>query len=163
MLKKLFGKKETLENLVSPITGNILKIEAVPDDMFSQKMLGDGIAVEPTEGIVVSPLDGEVVQFFPTKHAVGIQGNNGLEVLIHIGLETVALNGEGFEGYVQQGDKVRAGDKLISFDLELIKEKADSIVSPVVITNFDQVQELVKSEGSTANHGESVLLKVKIK
>lgn len=112
---------------------------------------------------MVSPLDGEVVQFFPTKHAVGIRGNNGLEVLIHIGLETVALNGEGFEGYVQQGDKVRAGDKLISFDLELIKEKADSIVSPVVITNFDQVQELVKSEDSTANHGESVLLKVKIK
>jgi len=123
MLKKLFSKKETFDNLVSPMTGNVVKMEDVPDDMFSQKMLGDGIAIEPAEGTVVAPLDGEIIQFFPTKHAVGIRGNSGLEVLIHIGLETVALNGEGFEGYVQQGDKVRAGDKLISFDLDLKKKR----------------------------------------
>ncbi|WP_085994124.1 PTS sugar transporter subunit IIA [Oceanobacillus senegalensis] len=163
MLKKLFGKKEMQDNLVSPMTGNVINIEDVPDGMFSQKMLGDGIAVEPREGTVVAPFDGEVVQFFPTKHAIGIRGNNGLEVLIHIGLETVALNGEGFHDYVQQGDHVKAGDKLISFDMELVKERADSIISPVVITNFDSVEELVKSKEKAVLRGESVLLTVRMK
>lgn len=163
MLKNLFRKKEAVESLIAPITGNIIAMEDVPDEMFSKKMLGDGIAIEPTEGIVVAPLDGEVVQFFPTKHAIGIRGNNGLEVLIHIGLETVALNGEGFQGYVQQGDKVKAGDKLITFDLDFIREKADSIISPVVITNSDIVETLTKTGEPTVTRGNSELLTVKLK
>jgi sugar PTS system EIIA component len=164
MLKKFFReKKESEETLVAPITGNTVAIEGIPDEMFSQKMLGDGMAIEPTEGVVVSPLDGEVIQFFPTKHAVGIRGINGLEVLIHIGLETVALNGEGFEGHVQQGDQVKAGDKLVTFDLEFIKEKADSIISPVVITNLDIVDTLTKTSDPTVHRGESVLLTAKFK
>ena len=121
MLKKLFGKKETLVTVMSPITGNVVKIEDVPDQVFSQKMIGDGIGIEPTEGIVVAPMDGEIVQIFPTNHAVGIRDKNGLEILIHIGMETVAMQGEGFTGHVTQGDKVKAGDKLVSFDLDLVK------------------------------------------
>lgn len=162
MLKNFFKKKETTETLLSPLTGNVVKMVDVPDEVFSQKMMGDGIAIEPTEGIVVAPFDGEVAQFFQTKHAVGIRGTSGLEVLIHIGLETVALNGEGFEGFVKQGDHVKAGDKLVSFDLEHIKAKADSIISPVVITNGDMVGSLTKSEETVVTYGKSALLTVKM-
>ncbi len=81
-------------------------------------MVGDGIAIEPSEGIVVAPFDGEIVQLFPTKHAIGLRGKSGLEVLIHIGLETVSLQGEGFEAFIKQGDQVKMGDKLITFDMD---------------------------------------------
>lgn len=160
---KLFSKKAAVEELVAPMSGKVVQIEDVPDEVFSRKMIGDGIAIEPDEGVVVSPVDGEVVQFFPTKHAVGLKTKSGLEILIHIGMETVALNGEGFEGFVQQGDRVKAGDKLVSFDLEQIRERAESIISPVVITNFDAVDTLTKTAETSAKRGESVLLTVKMK
>ncbi|MEN0664597.1 PTS glucose transporter subunit IIA [Caldifermentibacillus hisashii] len=163
MFKKIFGKKETVESLLAPITGKVVEIEDVPDEMFNQKMLGDGIAIEPTEGVAVSPIEGEVVQLFPSKHAVGIRGNSGLEILIHIGLETVSLNGKGFEAHVQQGDKVKAGDKLISFDIDYIRENADSIITPVVITNSDIVDSLTKTGEATVTLGNSELLTVKLK
>ncbi|MGE8205355.1 PTS sugar transporter subunit IIA [Heyndrickxia sp. NPDC080065] len=163
MFKKLFGKKETTMTIVSPITGKVVKIEDVPDQVFSQKMIGDGIAIEPAEGVVVAPMDGEVVQIFPTKHAVGIRGKDGLEILIHVGMETVAMEGEGFNGHVVQGDQVKAGDKLVTFDLNLVKEKAESIISPVVITNFEAVVSLTKTEEIAVTRGESVLLQVKMK
>lgn len=86
-------------------------------------MMGDGVAIDPTEGVVVSPVDGEIVQLFHTKHAIGIKAKNGTEILIHVGLETVKMEGEGFEAHVSEGQAVKAGDKLISFDLELIREK----------------------------------------
>jgi len=163
MLKKLFGKKETLIDLIAPITGKVVKMEDVPDPVFSQKMMGDGMAIEPTEGVVVSPVHGEIVQIFPTNHAVGLRTQSGLEILIHIGMETVAMNGEGFKSHVAQGDKVKAGDKLVTFDLELVKEKAESTISPIVITNFDVVDSLTKAEGISVTRGESVLLQVKMK
>jgi len=163
MLKKLFKKKDTQESLISPITGTIVQLEDVPDEVFSQKMLGDGIAIEPTEGVVVAPISGEVVQFFPTKHAIGIQAKSGLEVLIHIGMDTVELNGEGFQGHVQQGDTVSAGDQLVTFDLEFVREKAKSIITPVVITNFDIVETLTKTGDKTVTRGNSTLLAVKLK
>ncbi|UOQ49646.1 PTS glucose transporter subunit IIA [Gracilibacillus caseinilyticus] len=160
MFKNLFGKKETIETLLAPLTGKLVNMEDVPDEMFSKKLLGDGLAIEPMEGTVVAPVDGEVVQFSDTKHAVGIQSKNGLELLIHIGLETVALKGEGFEGHVSQGEKVKAGDKLVTFDLPFIKEKADSIISPIVITNFVEVESLKKSEETNLVAGESTLMTV---
>ncbi|WP_375540704.1 PTS sugar transporter subunit IIA [Virgibacillus saliphilus] len=162
-MKNIFRKKETTETILSPFTGNVIKMEDVPDDVFSQKLMGDGIAIEPTEGIVVAPIDGEVIQFFHTKHAIGIRSTNGLEVLIHIGLETVALHGEGFEGFVKKGDHIKAGDKLITFDLGQIKVKADSIISPVVITNGDMVTSLIKSDEKMVTYGKSALLIVKTK
>ncbi|MEK5340617.1 PTS glucose transporter subunit IIA [Weizmannia sp. FSL W8-1119] len=160
---KLFSKKAAVEELVAPMSGKVVQIEDVPDEVFSRKMIGDGIAIEPDEGVVVSPVDGEVVQFFPTKHAVGLKTKSGLEILIHIGMETVALNGEGFEGFVQQGDRVKAGDKLVTFNLEQIRERAESIISPIVITNFDAVDTLTKTAETSAKRGESVLLTVKMK
>ncbi|OOE14852.1 PTS sugar transporter subunit IIA [Fictibacillus arsenicus] len=165
MFNKLFGKKEVKkeETIIAPLTGKIVSIEEVPDPTFSQKMMGDGIAIEPTEGVVVSPVDGEIVQFFHTKHAIGIQSESGAEILIHVGLETVNMNGEGFEGHVNVGDKVKAGDKLLSFDLDLIKEKAASTVTPIVITNGDAVESLDKRAASEAIKGETSLLQIKMK
>ncbi|KZE63787.1 PTS glucose transporter subunit IIA [Fictibacillus phosphorivorans] len=165
MFNKLFGKKEVKkeETVIAPLTGKIVNIEEVPDPTFAQKMMGDGIAIEPTEGVVVSPVDGEIVQFFHTKHAIGIQSEAGAEILIHVGLETVSMNGEGFEGHVNVGDKVKAGDKLLSFDLDLIKEKAASTVTPIVITNGDAVESLDKRAASEATKGETSLLQIKMK
>lgn len=100
-------RSEKEETVIAPLTGKIVNIEEVPDPTFAQKMMGDGIAIEPTEGVVVSPVDGEIVQFFHTKHAIGIQSEAGAEILIHVGLETVSMNGEGFEGHVNVGDKVK--------------------------------------------------------
>ncbi|MEW8971990.1 MAG: PTS glucose transporter subunit IIA [Mesobacillus sp.] len=145
MFKKLFGIKEeqvkTIQ-LLAPMTGKAVSLSSVPDPVFSEKMMGDGVAIEPSEGVVVSPVEGEILQVFPTKHAVGIRAKNGAELLIHIGLETVSLNGEGFETHVTQGDKVKEGDKLVTFDLSVISEKAKSTVTPVIITNTDQAAEL---------------------
>ncbi|ANX14281.1 PTS glucose transporter subunit IIA [Fictibacillus arsenicus] len=165
MFNKLFGKKEVKkeETIVAPLTGKIVSIEEVPDPTFSQKMMGDGIAIEPTEGVVVSPVDGEIVQFFHTKHAIGIQSESGAEILIHVGLETVNMNGEGFEGHVNVGDKVKAGDKLLTFNLDLIKEKAASTVTPIVITNGDAVESLDKRAASEATKGATSLLQIKMK
>ncbi|MEB1806363.1 MAG: PTS glucose transporter subunit IIA [Bacillaceae bacterium] len=147
MLKKLFGldkKKEipTEEVLHSPMNGTYVKVEDVPDPTFAQKMIGDGFAVEPSNGEVVSPVEGEIIQVFPTKHAIGIRSLSGAEVLIHIGIETVNMKGEGFEVFVKEGDKVQVGTKLVEFSLDLIKEKAASTITPIVITNADQLQSL---------------------
>lgn len=165
MFKKLFGKspKQTEETFIAPLTGTVKKIEDVPDPVFSQKMMGDGIAIEPTDGEVVSPVDGEIVQFFHTRHAIGIRSNTGLEILIHVGLDTVTMNGDGFTGHVKEGDKVKAGDKLISFDLELIKEKATSTITPVVITNGDMLESLEKLNETHSEKGITPLIQTKVK
>lgn len=165
MFKKLFGKspKQTEETFVAPLTGTVKNIEDVPDPVFSQKMMGDGIAIEPTEGEVVSPVDGEIIQFFHTKHAIGIRSNTGLEILIHVGLETVTMNGEGFTGHVNEGDKVKVGDKLISFDLDLVKEKATSTITPVVITNGDILEFLEKLNEPQCTKGVTALIQTKVK
>jgi sugar PTS system EIIA component len=165
MFKKLFGKKENeVVELTAPLNGKVIDVTEVPDPVFSQKMMGEGVAFEPIDGQVVSPVDGEVIQLFHTKHAIGIQTKSGLEILIHIGLETVALNGEGFEAFVQVGDKVKRGDKLISFDLDFIKEKAASIITPMIITNTDTiVANLEKNINTTGKAGETKVLTVTVK
>ncbi|RKL66583.1 PTS glucose transporter subunit IIA [Salipaludibacillus neizhouensis] len=165
MLKKLFGKKESVvERITAPINGKVVDITEVPDPVFSQKMMGEGIAIEPSDGNVVSPVDGEVVQVFPTKHAIGLKTKSGLELLIHIGLDTVNLDGEGFEAFVKAGDKVKRGDKLVSFDLEIINEKATSTISPLIITNMDEVVENVEKEFTeNAKTSETEVLIVTVK
>ncbi|OIU71327.1 PTS sugar transporter subunit IIA [Rossellomorea aquimaris] len=163
MLKKLFGKKEEAPKTVvasAPLTGTVKSLEEVPDPVFSQKMMGDGIAIDPSEGKVVSPVDGEIMQLFPTKHAVGIKAKNGAELLIHIGLETVSMNGEGFEAHVSEGSKVSKGDALITFDLDLVKEKAKSTITPIILTNGDNMGELVKKEAVSVTAGIEEVLEI---
>lgn len=166
--KKLFGNKtETASNnnnvLVAPATGSLVALEDVPDPVFAEKMMGDGLAVNPTEGVIVAPIDAEVLQVFPTKHAVGLKTSSNIEILIHIGLETVSMKGEGFEAHVKEGDKVKKGDKLISFDLDLVREKAKSTITPVIITNGDIVEKLEKTAESSLVKGETTYLTITTK
>lgn len=166
MLKKLFGKKtekQTEETVYAPLTGRLLNLEDVPDPVFSQKMMGDGMAIEPSEGILVSPVEGEIIQLFHTKHAIGIKSQTGMEILLHIGLETVAMNGEGFEAFVKEGDKVKPGDKLITFDLNLIKEKASSTITPIIITNGDIIENVQKSPLGEVKGGSDKVFEIKVK
>ncbi len=167
MFKKFFEKKEPVSKTIelkAHLSGNIVKLEDVPDPVFSEKMMGEGIAIEPTEGKVVSPVNGEIIQVFPTKHALGIRADNGAEVLIHIGLETVALEGEGFTAQVTVGEKVKVGDALVIFDLDLVKEKTKSTITPIIITNTAEMKSIEKpiSTGSIVA-GKSTILTVTAK
>lgn len=165
--KKLFGKKteEVAQNdvLVSPLTGKLVALEDVPDPVFSQKMMGEGLAVDPSEGVLVAPIDAEVLQVFPTKHAIGLKTANNTEILMHIGLETVSMNGEGFEAFVKEGDKVKKGDKLITFNLDLIREKAKSTITPIIITNTADMEKIEKTTTASLVKGETSLLTIEPK
>lgn len=131
-----------LQVLYSPIDGEIIDLNKVPEGAFSGKLLGDGFAIIPTGNKVYSPADGEVVVLFPTKHAVVILTEEGLEILIHIGINTSSLKGEGFTVHVEKGTKVKNGDLLITFDNEIIKKSGKSLISPIIITNMNVVKEL---------------------
>lgn len=128
--------------LKSPLKGEIVSIDQVPDATFAERLLGDGVAIIPSEGILYSPIAGKVVQVFRTNHAVGLMTEGGSEILIHVGLDTVKMNGEGFKAFVKNGDDIKAGDKLLEFDLKLIRSRAKSDITPVVITNMDTVKKI---------------------
>lgn len=135
MLKGLFKKSVQLQ---TPMVGQIISLEQVPDAVFSGKMIGEGFAIDPSEGVVYAPCEGEIVQVFPTKHAIGIRSNEGLEILIHVGIDTVELKGQGFESFVTPGDKISAGQKLLSVDLAFIKDQGKSTITPIVFTDNSQ-------------------------
>ncbi len=146
--------------IYAPLDGEIIGLEKVPDPTFAEKMMGDGIAIIPKSGEVVAPFDGEVVQLFPTMHAIGLRNAQGVELLVHIGLETVALNGEGFTKHVSQGDKVKKGDLLLSFDLAFIKENAASDITPIILTNGKEAGETIITCETTVTAGTTVLFTV---
>lgn len=129
-----FFKKEPVD-FYTPVSGRIIPLEEVPDPVFSQKMMGDGLAVVPTARDIVSPVKGTVILVAATKHAVGLRADDGTEILIHVGLETVALEGKGFNVAVKDGDKVSAGQRLMEIDWEYISTNAKSTITPIVITN----------------------------
>lgn len=142
----------------SPITGELLPISEVPDQVFSGKMVGDGFAIKPTEGKVFSPVNGKIVTVFPTKHAIGIAADNGTEILIHIGIDTVHLKGEGFTSHIEQGDLVEQGQLLMEMDLDYIAENAASIITPVVFTNLEEGQSIKLSKsGSIAAKDQNIM------
>ncbi|HDH5697772.1 TPA: PTS transporter subunit IIABC [Staphylococcus aureus] len=118
----------------APLTGEVTPLSEVPDQVFSEKMMGDGIAIKPSQGEVRSPFNGKVQMIFPTKHAIGLVSDSGLELLIHIGLDTVKLNGEGFTLHVEEGQEVKQGDLLINFDLDYIRNHAKSDITPIIVT-----------------------------
>lgn len=163
VFRKLFKKKEKVTDIVltAPISGKMLALENVPDPVFAKKMMGDGIAVDPVNGKVVSPIDGKIIQVFPTKHAVGISTNNGVEILIHIGLDTVNLNGEGFTSHVNEGDQVKQGELLISFEIDLVREKAKSTVTPIIITNTEDMAEISFNDKDNVTAGLDEIMIVK--
>ena len=142
-------KKKLLEVNV-PVQGEVIDIEKVQDEVFSSKMMGDGFAVEPQADCVTAPCDGKIVLLSKTKHAIAIE-NQGVQLLIHIGLDTVELGGVGFTSYVEQGAQVKKGERLISFDKDYIAEKGKKLTTIVVITNMDEkVKKLEKNLQSEA-------------
>lgn len=144
----MFGfKKSKNEKLIPCMIGEVTGIENVPDVVFSQKMLGDGFAMIPENGVVVAPIDGTVVQIFPTNHAFGIETESGLEILVHIGIDTVDLKGEGFKRLVEVDTRVKAGTPIIEVDLAFVGQHAKSLITPVVITNPDKVKSMTLYKG----------------
>ena len=146
-------KQESLfvqTEIASPMKGKVLKLESIKDDAFASAVLGKGAAVLPEEGKVYAPADGVISTLFPTLHALGMETDEGVELLIHIGLDTVQLNGEGFEAKVSQGDRVKKGQLLVTFDKEFIESKGYCMETPVIVTNTDDFLEVVEiGEGET--------------
>ena len=129
-----------LVEIASPLSGQVKELSQATDPVFAQGVMGQGVLIEPSQGDLLAPVDGVVSVLFPTKHAVGIVSDQGVEMLMHIGMDTVNLEGKGFTAHVSQGDRVKVGDKLISFDIDLIKDAGYVTETPVIITNQDQYQ-----------------------
>lgn len=135
--------------LSSPLKGNIIPLESVQDETFAQKILGDGIAIDPVVGKLYSSADGVVLSVADTGHAIAIQYNNGVEVLMHIGIDTVELKGDGYTPKVNAGDRVKKGEELIVFDIDYITARGYSLITPVIITNSDEFKLIKGATGKT--------------
>ena len=145
--KKEVATKEDKKGIVSLTNGELLDITKVPDEVFSTKMMGDGFAIKSNDGVIVSPVDGKIGVVFETKHAIIIESTEGKEILIHLGIDTVNLKGEGFEVFVNVGDEVKAGDRLVKMDVEFIEANAKSSISPVIFTNLESNESIEVIEG----------------
>ncbi|KGX94035.1 PTS glucose transporter subunit IIABC [Pontibacillus halophilus JSM 076056 = DSM 19796] len=144
----------------SPMKGELLPISEVPDAVFSGKMMGDGFAMKPASGEVQSPVNGKVMTVFPTKHAMGILAEDGTEILIHVGIDTVSLKGEGFETFVSEGDEIKQGQLLLKADLDYIKEHASSVITPVVFTNLGEGQSVQLDQAGTVSQGQKNIISI---
>lgn len=149
---------KTANNVASPMKGNVKALAESEDEAFASGALGEGLAIEPTEGKLYAPFDGEIVTFFPTGHAIGLKSADGVELLIHVGMDTVKLNGEGFTPKAKQGDHVKKGDLLLEFDIAKIKAAGYSIVSPVVVTNTDDYADVIPTDAATVNAGDEAII-----
>ena len=143
--------------IASPLNGEIIPLNEVKDETFASEMMGKGIAINPTEGKVVSPINGTVQMIFKTKHAIGLKSEDGAEILIHIGMDTVQLDGKHFIAHVKDGDKVKVGDTLVEFDMDAIKKEGYELVTPVIITNTIDYLEIVPKEIKSVNAGEDII------
>lgn len=146
--------------LLSPLNGSVVALSDIEDAAFSTGALGNGLAILPTEGKLVSPVDGEIVTLFKTKHAVGIKSDSGIEILIHVGMDTVKLEGKYFNSLVNQGDHVKKGDVLLEFDIEAIKAEGYSMLTPIVITNSSNYADLVFEVGKNITVNEALMVLV---
>ncbi len=145
------------EIIASPMIGQVVKLENVPDEVFASGAMGKGIAIDPADGTVVAPAAGEITLVFPTGHAIGMRTENGAEILIHVGMDTVSLAGKGFNTFVQVGDKVDAGQKLLEFDLATIREANLPVISPVIVTNSTEFEDVLTTQNARVNIGDYLL------
>ena len=163
LFDKLFGSKESKSvevEIYAPLSGEIVNIEDVPDVVFSEKIVGDGIAIRPKGNKIVAPIDGVIGKIFETNHAFSMESKEGIELFVHFGIDTVELKGEGFTRIAQEGQAVKRGDTVIEFDLELLESKAKSILTPVVVSNMDEISNIEKKAGEVVA-GESIVLVLK--
>ncbi|WP_270743670.1 beta-glucoside-specific PTS transporter subunit IIABC [Streptococcus infantarius] len=145
------------EIIASPMIGQVVKLENVPDEVFASGAMGKGIAIDPADGTVVAPAAGEITLVFPTGHAIGMRTENGAEILIHVGMDTVSLEGNGFNTLVKVGDKVDAGQKLLEFDLATIREANLPVISPVIVTNSTEFEDVLTTQNARVNIGDYLL------
>ncbi|MFP7494372.1 beta-glucoside-specific PTS transporter subunit IIABC [Terribacillus saccharophilus] len=149
------------EVVYAPLNGKLLALEEVPDEVFSSGAMGKGLAIEPSENKVYAPFDGTIVMLAPTKHAIGLRSNAGAEVLIHVGLDTVKLNGEPFTLHVKEGDRVKKGDVLSEFDGDAIEAAGVQTITPIILTNPANYKEIIIDETETTTQGNDLLTVVK--
>lgn len=150
--------KSGVSTVAAPMKGAVKPLAETPDDAFASGALGQGVAIEPTEGKLYAPFDGKVVTFFPTGHAVGMKADDGAELLIHVGMDTVKMNGEGFVPKVKQGDHVKKGDLLLEFDLGKIRAAGYSTISPVVLTNSDAYADVIPTDAASVAPGDELII-----
>jgi glucose-specific phosphotransferase system IIA component len=157
LFSKLFQSNE--KNFVSPMTGKVVAMSDIPDPAFAQKMMGDGCGIELTDGTVVAPFDAKVTAAFPTGHAFGLEAKeDGTEVLIHIGIDTVEMEGEGFSSNIKVGDEVKQGDVLVNVDIDYVKSQGKSLVTPIVFTDGRKVELL--QENVAVKAGDENIIKL---
>ncbi|WP_251860552.1 glucose PTS transporter subunit IIA [Clostridium sp. Marseille-Q2269] len=147
IIKNGVNPKQVIEyeralKLINPIDGEILPLEQVPDEVFSERLLGDGFAIRPCKNKVYAPIDGTIKFLFPSNHAIVIENEEGIEILLHIGIDTVDLNGKGFKAYIEEKQKVKKGELLLSYDKDFLEREAKSLISPIIITNLNENGEI---------------------
>ena len=158
----MFGFFKSSLELLAPASGRVLELSEVPDEVFATKLAGDGVAIEPTEDVFVSPGDGELVLIFKTNHAFCIRLDNGVEVLVHIGIDTVNLNGEFFERLAIEGTKVKAGDPIVKVNRDKVAERGYSLITPILITNMEIISEINCLSGKTVKAGKDSVISFRV-
>ncbi|WP_159803696.1 beta-glucoside-specific PTS transporter subunit IIABC [Streptococcus halichoeri] len=154
-------KEPQQEIIASPLQGEIVTLENVPDEVFASGAMGKGLAINPTQGVVVAPVNGVITTLFPTGHAVGIRTENGVEILIHVGMDTVSLSGRGFKTFIKAGDNVEAGQKLLEFDLATIQKANLPLISPIIITNAGDYLDVLMTQEASVKVGDYLLTTIK--
>lgn len=156
LFQNLFGKDNGIE-IAAPVSGRLVSIGEVNDPTFSEEVLGKGVAVIPSDGRICAPADGTVTTVFPTGHAAAVTGDSGAEILIHVGLDTVKLNGKHFTIHAKEGQKVSRGDLLLEADIEQIRAEGYDIITPVVICNTDEFSDFRMADAGEVSQGDVVL------
>ena len=154
----IFKKKEkAVVTIYSPMNGKVIELKEVPDEAFAQKMVGDGCAIEPDKGIICSPIDGQLMNIFPTNHAIIFETIDGLEMIVHFGIDTVKLDGKGFQKLREPGP-IKIGDEIVKYDLDDIKDGVPSTRSPIIINNMEKVEKIeILSLGKIVKIGEPIM------
>ena len=154
----IFKKKEKIiVTIYSPINGKVIELKEVPDEAFAQKMVGDGCAIEPDKGSICSPIEGQLMNIFPTNHAIIFETIDGLEMIIHFGIDTVKLDGKGFQKLREPGP-IKVGDEIVKYNLDEIKDNVPSTRSPIIINNMEKVEKIeVLSLGKIVKIGEPIM------
>ena len=154
----IFKKKEKIVvTIYSPINGKVIELKEVPDEAFAQKMVGDGCAIEPDKGTICSPIEGQLMNIFPTNHAIIFETIDGLEMIVHFGIDTVKLDGKGFQKLREAGP-IKVGDEIIKYNLDEIKDGVPSTRSPIIINNMEKVEKIeILSLGKVVKIGEPIM------
>ena len=156
----IFKSKKKVYELYSPVNGKSVDLSDVPDKVFANKLMGDGIAFNLEDSLVCAPCDGELTMLTPTRHAFGIKADNGAEILVHIGLDTVNLNGEGFKVIAVQGKRLKKGTPIIEVDLELLKQKGFDLTTPMIVTNGSEFELKIEPVEQQVSIGETLVITI---